>query len=76
MRRFEDDSGQDWEVVAGRESWGALVAIFVPVDGASGLEMRHSPLDAESWEQAAAGFERMDDAALRALFARSEPKTF
>jgi hypothetical protein len=31
MRRFVDRAGAEWDVVLGRESWGALVALFVPV---------------------------------------------
>lgn len=74
MRRFDDDGGRRWEVVAGRESWGALFAIFLPVD--AGPDVRQAPLAAASYEEAAALFESLDDAALRALLARSEPKQF
>lgn len=73
MRRFADDEGRPWEVVAGRESWGALFAIFIPVD--SGPEMRQAPLAASSYEEATAAFDAMDDDALRALLSRSAPKT-
>jgi hypothetical protein len=31
MRRFVDRAGVEWDVVLGRESWGALVVLFVPV---------------------------------------------
>lgn len=73
MRRFTDAEGREWEVVAGRESWGALFAIFIPVD--AGREMRQSPLEASSYEEATAAFDAMDDGELGALLARSEPKT-
>ncbi len=72
MRRFDDDEGRSWEVVAGRESWGALFAIFVPV--AAGPDVRQAPLVAASYEEAVALFDRLDDGALRDLLARSEPK--
>lgn len=32
MRTFRDDQGRDWDVVTGRESWGAIVALFIPRD--------------------------------------------
>lgn len=31
MRRFRDENGAEWDVVVGRESWGTLYALFVPV---------------------------------------------
>lgn len=74
MRRFDDHDGQSWEVVAGRESWGALVAIFIPVGGSGDVEMRQSPLSAVSYEAATAEFDRLDDGGLRQLLHRSEPK--
>ena len=30
MRVLRDPMGREWEVVVGRESWGTVVAIFVP----------------------------------------------
>lgn len=87
MRRFDDHEGRSWEVVAGRESWGALVAIFIPVEGlhdprdakgevTEGIAMRQAPLTASSYEAATSEFDRMDDGELRDLLLRSEPKTF
>ena len=76
MRRFDDHEGQSWEVVAGRESWGALFAIFIPVGGPEGLAMRQSPMSASSYEEATAAFDTLDDDGLRELLGRSEPKTF
>lgn len=74
MRRFDDHDGRSWEVVAGRESWGALFAIFIPVSRSEGDSMRQSRLDAASYEEATAAFDAMDDEELRALLNRSEPK--
>lgn len=31
MRRFVGVDGTAWDVVVGRESWGTVVAIFVPL---------------------------------------------
>lgn len=73
MRRFTDATGRDWEVVAGRESWGALFAIFVPVgrDGA----VRQTPLSASSYEDANRELGGLEEPELRDLLRRSEPKT-
>lgn len=51
MRRFEDRQGHLWEVVIGRESWGALYAIFAPL-GRPGVPVRQLPLRAETHERA------------------------
>ena len=82
MRRLEDANGRIWDVVVGRESWGALYAIFVPkavsADGAeptTSPEVRQAPLDASAYADANEELEAMTDAALRELLARSTPKT-
>lgn len=72
MRRFEDATGRSWEAVVGRESWGALVALFVPVGG--GGQVREAALGAESYEAAHRELNTMDVGALRALLDRSSPK--
>lgn len=72
MRRFADASGRTWEVVAGRESWGALYAIFIPVEGEG--ELRQAALKAASYEAALAALDGMDEAELRLLLNGSEPK--
>lgn len=33
MRRYVDDQGRAWDVVLGRESWGTMLALFVPRGG-------------------------------------------
>lgn len=73
MRRFADAEGRVWEVVAGRESWGALFAIFIPVE--SGPDLRQTPLPAQSYEEATLAFDAMSDAELLELLDRSVPKT-
>lgn len=75
MRRFDDHDGQGWEAVLGRESWGVLFAIFIPVGGPKGLEMRQAPLAVASHDEATRVFEALDETGLRALLERSEPKT-
>jgi hypothetical protein len=74
MRRFDDGRGTAWEVVLGRESWGSLFAIFIPVEAGTGAEMRQAPISASSPEEATMVFDAMDEAGLCALLERSEPK--
>ena len=74
MRRFTDREARDWDVVVGRESFGALLALFVPAGGNEG-EPRQAMLRADSHAAADAELEAMDEAALQALLERSEPKT-
>lgn len=73
MRRFLDRNGVSWDVVLGRESWGASVALFVPPT-ASGLDVRQAPLHAPAADEAIRELDRLDDAALQALLDRSSMK--
>ena len=73
MRRFQDRSGIEWDVVLGRESWGSNVALFVPPT-ASSLDVRQAPLRASAYDAAVREIEELDDAALEALFDRSIKK--
>jgi hypothetical protein len=73
MRTFRDDSGALWDVVAGRESWGALYAIFVPRDG-GGRTIRQAPLQASGYDEAARELTDLDDGALQRLLDSSEAK--
>jgi hypothetical protein len=71
MRRFTDASGRAWDVIAGRESWGGYVALFIPVQRDEYL--RQAPLLATGHEEASAELEALDDRRLDELLARSEP---
>lgn len=73
MRRFQDRDGRSWEVVAGRESWGAIVALFIPVEGAD--EIRQAPLEASGYELAELELDRLGEVGLQDLLDRSAPKT-
>ncbi len=73
MRRFEDESGDVWDVVVGRESWGAVVAIFVPRTG--GGRARQAPIPARGFEEATAWMESCSDDELRARLEDSNEKT-
>jgi hypothetical protein len=70
MRRFQDRHGLAWDVVLGRESWGASVALFVPPT-TSDLDVRQAALQSATQDAAMRELEGLDDAALQALFDRS-----
>ncbi len=72
MRRFSDEEGQEWEVVAGRESWGSIVAIFIPCE--SDQAMRQVPAPASGYEEASAWMDTLQDDELRRLLADSIEK--
>lgn len=74
MKRFEDADGRSWDVVIGRESWGNLYALFIPVAGSPSAELRQTLLRAESLEAAYLELDGLDTNALRELLARSERK--
>jgi hypothetical protein len=73
VRRFTDPRGRSWDVVVGRESFGALYALFVPA-GETRAETRQTLLQAESQAGAQKSVEEMTAEELTALFERSEPK--
>jgi hypothetical protein len=72
MREVVDGEGTRWQVVTGRESWGATCAIFVPLTGSA--PARQTLLGAESVEAAERELGAMDDRALLDLLRRSEEK--
>jgi hypothetical protein len=71
MRRFSDRAGRAWDVVVGRESWGALLALFVPADGGT---VRQAMLAAAGYTEANQELEAMSDAELQALLDGSVEK--
>jgi hypothetical protein len=72
MRQFRDRRGRAWDVILGRESWGTLLALFVPVEGDA--PVRQAPLAAAAHDAATQELDEMDDAALQALLDRSTLK--
>lgn len=72
MRRVRDAQGRAWDVVVGRESWGAFVALFVPA-GDHG-EVRQARLTARGRTEAETEVDTLDTQELLTLLARSEPK--
>jgi hypothetical protein len=73
VRRFEDPRGRTWDVVVGRESFGALYALFVPA-GETRAETRQTLLQADSQAAAEESLAEMSDDEMTKLFERSEPK--
>lgn len=73
MRRFTDRLGQSWDVVLGRESWGTMLALFVPASAAT-TPVRQTQLRSAGYDTAAQELDDMDDAALHALLDRSSVK--
>lgn len=73
MRRITDREGSAWDVIVGRESFGALYALFVPAAG-NPAETRQALLRADSSTAAEMELAAMSTAALAELLARSEPK--
>jgi hypothetical protein len=69
MRRFTDRAGNGWDIILGRESWGTLVALFVPER--SSERARQAQMDATGYDAAAKVLDESDDAALQALLDRS-----
>lgn len=75
MRRIVDESGGTWDVVVGRESWGAFFAIFVPREDDDGeRRIREAVLDASDGAEAGRILDGLDDDRLRELLSESEPK--
>lgn len=68
MRRFQDRDGREWEVWVGRESWGVMVALLVPVQGGSA---RRAPLPASGPEEAERHVGALDHEGLLHLLAES-----
>ncbi len=72
MRIFTDREGAEWEIVAGRESWGTIVALFLPRRGGG---IRQAPLQASGYELAENELDKMGDDGIQALLDASVPKT-
>jgi hypothetical protein len=73
MRRFSGNDGREWEVVVGRESWGTVVAIFVPMEG--GGSPRQTLLEATTTDEALRNLRLIPEEKLRVLLEQSNVKT-
>jgi hypothetical protein len=70
LRRFTDSRGDIWEIVRGRESYGAMVVLFCHVsDG----RVFKSYLDSDSALDADREIEAMSDEALCARLEDADP---
>lgn len=77
MRSFVDASGSRWDVVLGRESWGAFFAIFVPrgtEDEQGERGVRQAMLDASDGAEANRILDELDHTRLQELLSVSERK--
>jgi len=72
MRSFLDGDGRRWDVVAGRESWGGIVAIFLPRE--EGGHILEAPLDAAGYAAANEELDALDEEGLKGLLERARPK--
>ncbi|HUF70374.1 MAG TPA: hypothetical protein VMM79_17125 [Longimicrobiales bacterium] len=73
MKRFEDRDRRLWDVIAGRQSWGANYALFVPARGTAD-EIRQTLLRAASFEDAVMEIDSLDDEGLQQLLDNSTIK--
>jgi hypothetical protein len=73
VRRFKDHTGGVWDAVVGRESWGAVVALFVPRNGDAAA--RQASIPASGFEEATAWMESCSDDELRDRLDESTEKT-
>ena len=71
MQRFIDRQGVTWDVVLGRESWGALLALFVPTGDSPHVAARQAPLASAGYDAAMQELNELDGAALQSLLDRS-----
>lgn len=74
VRRYIDPEGRAWDVVVGRESWGALYALFVPLEPRPGEPPRQALLGAVGYNEAHAELASLPEAELAELFRRATPK--
>lgn len=70
MRLIEDGEGRSWDVMVGRESWGALALIF-SLRGDN--ENRTVPIAAETLRDAERELADLTDDELRLRLAESRP---
>ncbi len=74
MRRFVDEEGGTWDVVLGRESWGALYALFVPAGPGQTRPVLQALLRSVGYDAAYAELMDADEARIADLFRSATPK--
>lgn len=73
VRRHTDPEGRGWDVVVGRESFGALYALFIPARD-NPAQPRQALLRADSQGEAERQLERLSSSELNELLEGSELK--
>jgi hypothetical protein len=74
VRRHVDRQGRAWDVLLGRESFGALLALFVPAEG-NPDRPRQAHLRADSQAAGDAELEALSTEEMDDLLEGSEPKS-
>jgi hypothetical protein len=69
---FSAADGTEWDVVVGRESWGTVVAMFVPRKG--NAPPRQAVMDTSSSEEALTLLRNMSQRELQDLLDKATPK--
>jgi hypothetical protein len=69
MRSFKDGDGALWDVVVGRESYGTVVALFLPKSGSESPRQAH--LDVSSSDDGNRVLRELSADALMGLFRES-----
>ena len=72
MKRYVDAQGREWDVVLGRESWGTLLALFVPRGGGTA---RQATLQASDYNAAQQELDALDEPALADMLLNSVEKS-
>lgn len=71
MRKLRGKDGKEWDVVLGRESWGTVLAFFVPRSGEG--EPLRAALPGASWDEAARRLLAMEEDDLENLMKTALP---
>ena len=72
LKRYVDEQGREWDVILGRESWGALLALFVPRGAGTA---RQAMLTSSDYNAAQQELDALDDDALAELLRSSVEKS-
>lgn len=73
MRGFRGSDGRDWDVVVGRESWGTVVALFIPKSGPD--HPRQALLEVRSADEGGRFLQGLSEQELQDLLATSQEKS-
>lgn len=71
MRTFDDSHGNPWQAALLEASYGNVTLLFTPMHGHD--DTRQQMTSAEDMAEAQAQLAKLDDEALRAMLAESQP---